>query len=217
MHHSLPHHHDFVNKTTTTVIFLLLIAMDHFLDHRISGLMTAQYNPTSYQQMWMPFSQIMEQLLVVQARHRLQWHRQSEGSRYTLDLRFQKTAIKSTFTMILNETCKSYTLVPPCHMVSGLFSRPRNKTVEYGSSIEYWLQRGSQKFSDQSHQTSKSNSTVLPKSIGAYAISIFRTMVEYYYGWTKTKICFKLRWTMPLSPKQTIIHGRLMESPIKQL
>ena len=108
MNHSSPR---FVNKATTIEIFGKLrgIATEHFLDHRISGLMMVQYYPTSHQQMWMPCSQIMEQL---RARHRLRWHRQSAGSRYTWDFRFQRTAIKSTSTMILSATCKSYTLVP---------------------------------------------------------------------------------------------------------
>ena len=76
------------------------------------SLVTRYQLLSSHQQLWMPCSQIMEQLLVVQARHRLRWHRQSAGSRYTWDFRFQKAAIKSTSTMILNATCKSYTLVP---------------------------------------------------------------------------------------------------------
>ena len=53
MNHSSPR---FVNKATTIEIFGKLrgIATEHFLDHRISGLMMVQYYPTSHHQMWMP-------------------------------------------------------------------------------------------------------------------------------------------------------------------
>ena len=203
MNHSSPR---FVNKATTIEIFGKLrgIATEHFLDHRISGLMMVQYYPTSHQQMWMPCSQIMEQLQV-RARHRLRWHRQSAEWRYTWDLQFQKTAIKSTSTMILNATRKSYALVPVCHMVSGLFSGPRNKTVEYGRSTEYWLQHGSQKVLDW---TSKNNCTELPKSLWRLC-----NIKNSHNGSSKTKSCFKSRRTRLLSPEQTVIHGRWMESP----
>ena len=53
-------------------------------------------------------------------------------------------------------------------MVSGLFSGPLNKTVEYGCSTEYWLQHCSQKLLDQ---PSKKNSTEIQKSLGAYDVN----------------------------------------------
>ena len=69
----------------------------------------------------------------LQARHRLRCHRQSAGSRYTQawDFWFQKTAIKLPLTMILNATCKSYTLVP--HGFRSVFRGLGTlKTVGYG-------------------------------------------------------------------------------------